>query len=160
MQSKNTYNQRKKFEDDFLKYKDLKREKIKVTIIFGSIMHRADITFSDGNNFRLTIHKIGDDLILSQPKLWDYTEQKLAVMNYLTDLAFFNESYTIIEDIELHKTNDVIKAYKAKGEIVSPTTYKYSIHPASFHEKDFIDYDVRVTNKVAKDFKFPVKNVG
>ena len=159
MQLKNTYQLRKKHENDFVKYKDLKRDSITVKLVLGTVMHRVDLTFTDGNNFRLTLHKVGDDIVLAFPKMWEYSLEKLAVLDYLTNIVFFNDSYTIIEDVELYTPEDNIDYYKVVPSIISPSTYKYSIHTDSFHESHFSDFDVRIVHKVAKVFKFKTEKV-
>jgi hypothetical protein len=115
--------------------------------------------FSDGNKFRLTVFKAGNELVLSHPKMWEYAPQKLAVLYDLAMMEFDGEidSFLIIEDIDLYQQNDNIDYYKVAGGIKSPSTYKYSIHAESFHESHFIDYHVSVGSKLAKVFKFSTK---
>lgn len=161
MQSKNTqYNQRKRVENTFTKYKEINKKSIKVGLILGKTMHRVDITFSDGNHIKWSLFIVENNIIISKPRMWEYPMEKLAVMDYLTDVIFSNDTWTIIEDRELYTEDEEVKPYKISGEINTPETTIYSLATDVFHEEHFIDYDIRIISKVAKDYKFPVNKVG
>lgn len=159
MQSKNIHNQKKRLVNKFTKYKEVNANSIKVNLILGKTMHRVDITFRDGNHIKWSLFTVENNIILSKPRMWEYTLEKLATMDYLTDVIFSNDSYTIMEDKELHVDLDDIKRYKIKGEIETPEVIIYSLATDTFHERHFIDYDIRVISKVAKDYKFPTNRV-
>jgi len=162
MQSKSTqkhYKERRRFEDSYTSYPELARVPITMKLIMGTIMHRCNITFQDGNKFELTLHKIGDNINLAHPKMWEYPMEKMAILDYLSNLAFFNDSFTITEQSELYKHSKELDTYRVAGELALPSHIVYGISTETFHEKHFVDYDIRVESKVAKNFKFPVKHL-
>jgi hypothetical protein len=152
------YNKRKDFEKkNYAQYKELDVKPISIQIILGSIMHRCNIVFGDGNKQSLVIHKIDNNLVLSQPRMWEYSMDKLAVLEYLTNIVFFNDTYTIVECAELYKESKHLKKYKIIGSINSSGSYIYALSTESFQEEDFYDYDIRCKTIVAKVFKFKTR---
>jgi hypothetical protein len=153
------YNKRKGFEKSYTKYRELNVKPIVIKVYKGTIMHRCDITFRDGNKQTLVLHKIGTNIILSQPKMWEYPMEKLAVLDHLTKLTFENTSYTVIESNELWKPSSALRKYKVAGEVNTDESIIYALSTKSFEEKDFNDYDIRCKSTIAKIFKFRGKYV-
>lgn len=157
MQSKENqaaYYKRKYYEKSYIEYKELDVKSISINIILGNIMHRCNIVFRDGNKQSLVIHKIGDNLVLSQPRMWEYPMEKLAVLDYLTKIVFFNDTYTIVESAEVYKECQQLKRYKIIGHIKSSDSFTYAFSTECFDEEHFSGYDIRCKSKQAKSFKF------
>jgi hypothetical protein len=160
MQSKSTINhQRKRLVNKFTKYKEVNPESVKVDLILGESIHRADITFKDGNRLRWSLRVTENNIVISKPRMWEYPMEKLAVMDYLTATIFSNDTYTIIEDRDLHQPNRYVDQYKIQGEISTAGTVVYCLATDVFHESHFIDYDIRILSKQAKTYKFPMHNI-
>ena len=140
----------------FTKYRELEGRPIKVKFVMGSIMHRIDIEFRDGNSQKIYLHKIGDTVVLSVPRMWEYPMEKLAVLDYVTQLLLNNQTYLIVEDKELYKEDERIDFYRISGTIKSGDSICYGISTELFEDDHFTDYDVRVIKSVAKDYNFPV----
>jgi hypothetical protein len=156
MQSKNTqYNQRKRVENEHTKYKDLVKENIKIDLIIGKARHKVDITFPDGNHIVWFFTVVGNNIMVGKPRMWEYTMEKLAVMDWLTDTIFLNEVYTIVEDSELHVPDKRVTKHKVKGELDSSGSLVYMLATETFVVDDFIGYGIKINSKVAKNYKFP-----
>ena len=160
MQSKNIqYNQRKRLENEYTKYKDLVKENIKVDLIIGKARHKVSIRFPDGNNIVWFLTVVENNIMIGKPRMWEYTMEKLAVMEWLTDTIFLNEVYTIIEDSELHVDDGRINKYKVKGELDSSGSLVYMLATEAFVVDDFIGYGVKIDSKIAKNYAFPTHKV-
>lgn len=134
------------------KYKHIDQKNIDVTLIMGIVMHKCYIKFNDGNRFTLTIHKIGDVLVLAQPRLDLYTQEKMAVLQHLSDLIYFNDNYLIVEQEDFY-TYDLPS--RVGNAIFQEQTTVLSLSPELMHEKDYEGYSVNIISKQAKVYKFP-----
>lgn len=160
MQSKNTqYNQRKRVENEYTQYAELDKRNIRINLILGRARHKVDITFLDGNHITWFLTVVENNIIIGKPRMWEYTMEKLAVMDWLTDTVFLNDVYTIIEDSELSVNDGRINKYKVKGELDSSGSLVYMLATDTFNVDDFIGYGIQIQSKVAKDYKFPTKKL-
>jgi hypothetical protein len=151
------YKSRKRVEKQF-KIKELPDAKtVKIEIITGAVMHKCIMYFSDGNRFVLTLHRIGSTMVLSKPRMDLYTQDKLAVLDYLAQIVFENTDFIVVEDKELYKPQLQISKYQVAGFLSQEETIAYSISAELLNQKDnFKNYVIDVKSRKAKDFKFPV----
>ena len=160
MQSKNIhYNQRKKLENDYTKYKDLDKENITVNLIIGRARHKISITFPDGNHITWYLTVIENNIVIGKPRMWEYTMEKLAVMEWLTNDIFTNDVFTIIEDDGLYGAGEIINKYKLKGDLSSSDSLVYLIPTEMLVVDDFIGYGIKVSSKEAKSYRFPTHKI-